>query len=66
MARLIGRVAIRQIGPWRASAQHPEYPIQHSPAILPRTTTTVFPPRRLGDDRIQYAPLCIRKITAIF
>jgi hypothetical protein len=47
VASLVRWVATRQIGPWGASAQDPEYTIENGPPIFPRSTTTIFAPRRL-------------------
>ena len=41
MARLIGRIAIRQVFPGRAGTEDPEDAVQHVARIAPRATTTI-------------------------
>ena len=48
MARLIGRIAIRQVFPGRAGTEDPEDAVQHVARIPPRSPTTIAANARFG------------------
>jgi len=41
VARLVRRIAGRQIGPRRAGAQHPQHAVQHGTCIRPRSPAAI-------------------------
>jgi len=47
MARLIGRIAVRQVLPRGASAKDPEDAVQHIPRIAPRSPASIAADSRL-------------------
>jgi hypothetical protein len=63
MTGLVRRITLRQISPWGASAQNPQYPVEYGTAVLPWATATVFVARRLRYQWIQSSPLAIGEIS---
>jgi hypothetical protein len=56
------RISVRQIGPRRTSAQHPENAVEHVAWITPRTTATVIANLWLGKKRLDCSPLLVGQI----
>ena len=63
MARLIRRIAARQIGPGRPRAQHPEHAVEHRARIGPRPAAPVSAPARTKR-RFEYRPLGVSQVHA--
>lgn len=64
MARLIRRVATRQVCPWRTGAQDPQDPVEHVPRIPPRSPSACRRPLPLwlGDTAPNRLPLLVGEI----
>jgi hypothetical protein len=63
MARLIRRIAPRQVRPRRAGAQHPQHPVQDGARIGPRPAATIRP-YAWPKGRRQHGPLLVSEIHA--
>ena len=64
MARLVRRIARRQVVPRRAGAQHPQHAVQHGARIGPR------PPAPIGattgaERRFEHGPLGVGQVHAV-
>ena len=57
MARLIGRIAIREVLPGRAGAKDPEDAVQDIAGIAPRSPAAIATETRLRQERRQNGPL---------
>jgi hypothetical protein len=63
VARLVRRIAARQIGPRGAGAQNPQHGIQHTARIRPRPPAPVRPTPG-AEDRFQDGPLFVGQVHA--
>jgi hypothetical protein len=63
MARLIRRIAPRQVRPQRAGAQHPQHPVQDGARIGPWPAATIRP-YAWPKGRRQHGPLLVSEIHA--
>jgi hypothetical protein len=57
MARLIRRIALRQVLPGRAGAKDPEDAVQHIARIAPRSPAAIATNTRFRQERPQDGPL---------
>ncbi len=62
MARLVGRVALREILPRRPRAQDPENAVQDIAGIAPRPAPAILPDSGLGQQRREDRPLLLGQV----
>ena len=57
-----GRIAIGNVLPGGAGAQHPQDPVQHFARIAPRAAPAIGATMRFRNQRLEYAPLFVLEI----
>ena len=57
MTRLVGRIAIWQVGPLGSRPEDPKHSIEYFSRLAPRPTATVSPLARLANERSDELPL---------
>jgi hypothetical protein len=65
MTRLVGRIAIREILPWRARPQDPQDPIQDVAGIAPRAAAAIAAHTRLRQQGRENCPLRVSQVHAV-
>jgi len=63
MACLVGRVALWQISPRRASAQDEWDAIEYFPPIAPGSAAAVLAALRLGNEWVRHRPLGVGEVS---
>ena len=64
MARLIGRIAIGQVLPWRAGAKNPQHAIEQIPSFVRRPSASIGP-RLVAEEGFKERPLLVGEIHAV-
>ena len=62
MARLIGRIPVREILPGRPGPQHPQDAVEHVAGIAPRSPAAIAPQPRFREERFENGPLRVSQV----